>query len=390
MIINAPDACPPVGTPALILNSLDIFLEYGCHVESTTKSLPSKLDKGFFEQDPSVIAIIQALDDTVEHIVAVSEPNDTLSRAIEGEAFIQSSGAQPSQRDLMRLFDLGLRRLFMSNAMKDSTVHISDHIRIRSLSTMVPAVFNSAYREVSSFHCHEQPNANCTQAMNQRTVSIPKITKALSSMIEGNDNHSIRTKVIDLLHYTESSRSNAVTINAHPTSLRVAIHSSLWHVAQENLQTLTLSSRRTSVLPTDLPPEKALTSEDTVDPSIPHHQQPNIEFLLPGHSLNIQRNGDDTGNEWIADGIDLESDFEALSVGEDSPDTGDSTQAFLDNSYSTISSSRYICTDDDMMFNSEYGDATSHPYPLRVTNESWEVAEYIGSPDSDLMLDDEF
>jgi hypothetical protein len=227
--------------------------------------------------------------------------------------------------------------------------------------------------------------------MNQRVVSIPIITKAISSMIERGDNHSIQPKVADLLRY---SHADAVTINAHPAGLRSAIDSSLWRVAQENLHRLTLTPNRTWVFPTDLLLEEATQPEDTTGHWITHYQQPDIEILIPDHSFNTeQTHEDDTCDEWIVNETDLESDFDALSIGEDieiSPDTGDSTQTSLDSSYSTIASSQPLRTDDDMMFDSEHGDASNHSHTLMGENDYWEVAEYIGSPNSDIMLDDFF
>jgi hypothetical protein len=230
--------------------------------------------------------------------------------------------------------------------------------------------------------------------MNQRVVSIPIITKAISSMIEGGDNHFIQRKVADLLRYSHSSHADAVTINAHPVGVRSAIDSSLWRVAQENLHRLTLPPRRTWVLPTDLLLEEATEPEDTTGHWITHSQQPDIEFLIPDNSFNTQQtHGEDTCDRWILNETDLESDFDALSIGENfeiSPDTGDSTQTSLDSSYSTIAYSQPLRRYDDMMFDSEHGDAFNHSQAPMGENDYWEVAEYIGSPDSDIMLDDIF
>jgi hypothetical protein len=156
VIIDAPDACPPPGIPALILTSLDICLEYGFYVESVAHSQHSNFDIDLFEQDSSVIAVIRALDETMDHVIAAPEPDDAMSQATQGEKFSQFSGAPPSQRDLLRLFDLGLQRLVISNTIKDSAVQISNHFTIESLSTMMPVAFNVQYREVSCLHCHMQ------------------------------------------------------------------------------------------------------------------------------------------------------------------------------------------------------------------------------------------
>jgi hypothetical protein len=230
--------------------------------------------------------------------------------------------------------------------------------------------------------------------MNQRVVSIPIITKAISSMIEGGDGHSIQPKVANLLRYSRSSHADAVTINSHPVGLRSAIDSSLWRVAQENLHRLTLPPKGTLVFPTDLLLEEATGPEDTTGHWITHSQQRDIEFLITDNSFNTQQTqGDDTCDRWILNETDLESDFDALSIGENieiSLDTGDSTQTSLDSSYSTIASSQPLRRYDDMMFDSEHGDASNHSHELIGENDDWEAAEYIGSPDSDIMLDDVF
>ena len=213
-------------------------------------------------------------------------------------------------------------------------------------------------------------------------------------MIEGGDNHFIQPKVADLLRYSHSSHADAVTINAHPVGLRSAIDSSLWRVAQENLHRLTLPPRRACVLPTDLLLEDATEPEDTTGHWITHSQQPDIEFLIPDNSFNTQQtHREDTYDRWMLNETDLESDFDALSIGENieiSPDTGNSTQTSLDSSYSTIASSQPLSRYDDMMFDFEHGDASNHSHSLMGENDYWEVAEYIGSPDSDIMLDDIF
>jgi hypothetical protein len=230
--------------------------------------------------------------------------------------------------------------------------------------------------------------------MNQRVVSIPIITKAISSMIEGSNNHSIQPKVANLLRYSRSSHADAVTINAHPVGLRSAIDSSLWRVAQKNLHRLTLPPRRTWVFPTNLLLEEATEAEDTTGHWITYSQQPDIESLIPDNSFNTQQtHRDDTCDRWILNETDIESDFDALSIGENieiSPNTGDSIQTSLDSSYSTIASSQPLRRYDDMMFDSEHGDASNHSHALMSENDYWEVAEYIGSPDSDIMLDDVF
>ncbi|KAJ6012737.1 hypothetical protein N7522_003092 [Penicillium canescens] len=376
VMVDAPDACPPPGIPALVLTSLDICLEYGFHVESMAHSQSSNFDIDLFEQDPSVIAAIEGFDETMDHVIAASDPDDVMSQTTQADKFAQFS--PPSQRDLLRLFDLALQRLVISNTIVDSAVHISNHFTLESLSSMIPVAFNAQYRE----------------AMNQRVVSIPIITKAISSMIEGGDNHSIQPNVADLLRYSHSSHADAVTINPRPVGLRSAIDSSLWRVAQENLHRLTLPPRRTWVFPTDLLLERATGPENTTGHWITPSQQPDIEFLIPDNPFNTQQtHGGDTCDAWILNETDLESDFDALSIGENieiSPDTGDSTQTSLDSSYSTITSSQPLHRYDDMMFGSEHGDASNHSHALMGENDYWEVAEYIGSPDSDIMLDDVF
>lgn len=228
--------------------------------------------------------------------------------------------------------------------------------------------------------------------MNQRAVSIPSITKSISSMIKESDNNTIREKATDLLH-TELSNSDDFAINADSASFRSAIHSSLWRIAQEDLRKHTISMRRIWVSPTDVLPLE-IGPEDSTGASITHSQQPSVEFPIPSHILDTHpRKVDNIGDEWILDETDLESDFEALSIGHDSetsPDTSNNTQTSLDGSYSTIESSQPLRTKDDMLFDHEHGDIFSDSHAVVGHDHSWEVAEYIGSPDSDVMLEDFF
>ncbi|KAJ5320347.1 hypothetical protein N7508_000630 [Penicillium antarcticum] len=376
MMINAPNACPPPGIPALILTSLDIRLEYGSHAENASHPQHSNFDTDLSEQDLSIFAVIQALDETMDHIIPASESDNPMSRATQGETLFQFSRTHTSQRGFLRLFDFGIQQLVISNTIKDSACYISNQSTRKSLSTLVPGVFNPAYRE----------------AMNQRAVSIPSITKSISSMIKESDNNTIREKATDLLH-TELSNSDDFAINADSASFRSAIHSSLWRIAQEDLRKHTISMRRIWVSPTDVLPLE-IGPEDSTGASITHSQQPSVEFPIPSHILDTHpRKVDNIGDEWILDETDLESDFEALSIGHDSetsPDTSNNTQTSLDGSYSTIESSQPLRTKDDMLFDHEHGDIFSDSHAVVGHDHSWEVAEYIGSPDSDVMLEDFF
>jgi hypothetical protein len=140
--------------PALILTSLDVCQEYGFHVDSVAHSQYSNFDIDLFEQDPSVIAVIEVHDETMDHVISASDPDDAMSQATQAEKSAQFS--PPSQRDLLRLFDLALQRLVISDTIVDSAVHISKHFTIESLSSMMPVAFNGQYREVSCLHCHMQ------------------------------------------------------------------------------------------------------------------------------------------------------------------------------------------------------------------------------------------
>ncbi|KAJ5747796.1 uncharacterized protein N7511_009492 [Penicillium nucicola] len=352
VIINAPDACSPPGIPALTLTSIDMHLEYRFHADNLSHSQQSNRDTDPFEQDPSVIAVIQTLDESMDYIVPVRKPDDIMSQAKQSEILTQISGNQRSQSDFVRLFDLGLQRFVIANTRKDST------------------------------------------AMNQRAVSIPIITKSISSMIEESDNHSIRSQAAGFLQYIESSNPDAFGGFTHSARLRSAIHSSLWSVAQTNLSQNTVAPNGIWVIPTDLFPPEINEPEDPMGPSGTHSQQPCIELPLPTHILNTQPSDESIVNyELMLDGTNLESDFEALSIGPDSetiPDTGDSTQTSLDISYSAIATSQSLRANNDMIFDLEHDNEFSDSYALMDDEYSWEVAEYIGSPDSDIMLYDVF
>jgi hypothetical protein len=90
----------------------------------------------------------------MDHVIAASNPDDAMSQATQAEKIAQFSPS--SQRDLLRLFDLALQRLVVSNTIVDSAVHISNPFAIESLSSMMPVTFNAQYREVSCLHCHMQ------------------------------------------------------------------------------------------------------------------------------------------------------------------------------------------------------------------------------------------
>jgi hypothetical protein len=62
---------------------------------------------------------------------------------------ISGDGSDPSLEEVLRLFDLGIQRLVISNSIKDPTISVSQQATLKSLADISPAVFDLGYRDVS-------------------------------------------------------------------------------------------------------------------------------------------------------------------------------------------------------------------------------------------------
>ena len=152
LMTNPPDACPPPGVPVATLASIDIRLEYRFNAKDISQSQDcSNLGIGLLGQEPSVGASSQVLDRMTEAAMPHPTHDEDSSGALGPQtACISRDRSDPSCEELFRLLDLGIRRLVIFNSIQDRTIRVSQQDTINSLTDISPAVFNPAYRDVSS------------------------------------------------------------------------------------------------------------------------------------------------------------------------------------------------------------------------------------------------
>ena len=165
---NPPDAHVPPGVPTSSLAAINIYAEY---------------EYPHGEQNP-----YQPIHSHVEHIgrlqwlfssaecnypmylenseVAVYSlsPHEPGTSSVRDNTLLpdQGVGSPSSQHDstdslpvdMLRLIDLGLRKLIISSTARDGQIKVDDDNTLVSLSDLAPAVFNPNYREVSLTFYH--------------------------------------------------------------------------------------------------------------------------------------------------------------------------------------------------------------------------------------------
>lgn len=358
---NPPDVCPPPGVPVATLASIDIRLEYRVHAKDISQPQDcSNMEIGLLGQEPSVGASSQVLDRMAE--AAMLHPtHDEDSEALGPQtACISGDGSDPSWEELFRLLDLGIRRLVISNSIKDRAIRVSQQDTIKSLADISPAVFNPAYRDVSSQSQSCSSSTNFTQAINQRGVTIPIITKAISSMLAGNKDQSTKAKLADLSELNRSHNTNDLIMQPQLPSCRTVILSSLWRIAQKNVPKMKPIKRRASIFSTESLSNGVTRSDEPMRLMSTVQQQP--DNGNPGQHRSFQTKYHDENEECDVYLLNSEPEDQLLDNFSETSftDLGDSTQTSFDTLFSTIGSSQTSYRDHDTMLLSDHGELADY------------------------------
>ncbi|KAJ5373384.1 hypothetical protein N7517_005390 [Penicillium concentricum] len=359
---NPPDARPPTGVPVATLASIDVQLEYIFQ----PRRIPQvqeyfKLKVGLLGQESSTFCSPRLLETMAD--VAILQREDPTEIPGSQSSCISGDESDPSCEELFRLFNLGVQRLFISNSIKDPTIRVPQQVTIKSLAGISPAVFDPGYRD----------------AMNQRGVTIPIITKAISSMLAGNNDPSIKTKLADLLELTRSHHTDDTTIQPQFLSFRAAVLSSLWRVAQEAVPKIKPTKRRASVFSTECLSNRLAVSDEAVRRiSTDQLQLDSGNSALTRSIQTLHRNENEESDVCL---LNSESDDQLLdNLSETSfPDIGEWTQTSINTLSSTIGSSQTSCGDHDAMLFSNNGELVDYPgnyvtdYDSREDMEAYDI-----------------
>lgn len=385
---NPPNACPPPSVPVATLASIDVRLEYRFHARDISQSQDySNSGIGLLEQEPSVGACSRVLDRMAETPTLHATHDEDSSEALGPQtAGISGDGSDPSWEEIFRLLDLGIRRLVISNSIKDRTTLVSQQGTIKSLAGIFPAVFNPAYRDVSfqSQSCSSSTNFN--QAINQRGVTIPIITKAISSMLAGNKDQSTKAQLADCLELNRSHSTNYLTTKPQLPSCRTAILSSLWRVAQKNFPKMKPIKRRASIFSTESLSNGVTRSDEPVRLMSTVQQKPNNGN--PGQHRSFQTQHHNENEECDVYLLNSEAEDQLLDNFSETSftDLGDSTQTSLDTLFSTIESSQTSYHDHDTMLLSDHAELAD--YPGNYVTE-YDPGEDMETYDTDIIMADD-
>ncbi|KAJ9491083.1 hypothetical protein VN97_g2149 [Penicillium thymicola] len=369
---NPPDACPPHSVPVATLASIDIRLEYRFHTKhiSQSKGCPD-LEIGLLGQEPSVDTSSQVLDRLAEAAVLHPTHDKDSPEALGLQtACISGDGSDKSWEELFRLLDLGIRRLIISNSIKDRAIRVSQPDTIKSLADISPAVFNSAYRD----------------AINQRGVTIPIITKAISAMLAGNKDQSTKAKLADLLELNRPQSTNDLTMQSQLPSWRNAILSSLWRVAQNNAPKMNPIKRRTSMFSMESLSNGVTRSDEPVRLMSTVQQQSENENPGQHRSFQTQYHDEDE----VCDVYLLNSEPEDQLLDNFSEtsftDLGDFTQTSLDTLFSSAGCSQTSYLDYYPMLLSGHGELTDYPGNYVA---DYDPGEDMETYDTDIIMADD-
>ncbi|KAJ5931504.1 hypothetical protein N7516_005993 [Penicillium verrucosum] len=369
---NPPDACPPHSVPVATLASIDIRLEYRLHTKDISQSQGcSDLEIGLLGQEPSIDTSFQVLDRMAEAAMLHPTHDEDSTEALGPQtACVSGDGSAKSWEELFRLLDLGIQRLVISTSIKDRAIRVSQQDTIKSLADISPAVFNPAYRN----------------AVNQRGVTIPIITKAISAMLAGNKDQSTKAKLADLLELNRCQSTNDLTMRSQLPSCRTAILSSLWRVAQNNAPKMNSIKRRASMFSMESLSNGATRSDEPVRLMSAIQQQPDNENPGQHRSFQTQYHNEDE----VCDVYLLNSEPEDQLLDNFSEtsftDLGDSTQTSLDTVFSSVGCSQASYRDYDTMLLSDDGELTD--YPGNNVGD-YDPGEYMETYDTDIIMADD-
>ncbi|KAF9244802.1 hypothetical protein LCP9604111_7194 [Penicillium roqueforti] len=320
-------------------------------------------------QGISVVSSPHVLEEMVETKILLPMHDENSYAAVRQQTVRISGKRSPSSEELFRLFDLGIQRRIISNSIKDPTVSVSQKSTIKSFADIFPAVFDPGYRD----------------AMNQRGVTIPMITKAISSLVVGNKNLSTKAKLADLLELTSSHQTGDLAIQPQLPSCNNAVFSSLWCVAQNNVPRIKPRRRGVSMLFTEFPSNALAGLDELVDlTSIDQHQPDNEN---PGQCHSSQTKYHDENEESDVCLLNSESEDQLLDNFSETSftDIGESTQTSLDTLLSTTGSSQTSYGDRDAMLLSDHGELADYPENYVI---DYDPREDMEACDADIIMAD--
>ncbi|CAI7564776.1 unnamed protein product [Penicillium glandicola] len=362
---NPPDACPPPGIPVAILASIDVRLEYHFPARDIPQAQEySELKVGILGQQSSVFSSSQLLETTAEVSILQPVHDGVPSEAVRSQSsYISGDVSHPRGEELFRLFDLGIQRLLISNSIKDPTVCVSQKVTIKSFAGIAPGVFDPGYRD----------------AINQRGVTIPVITKAISSMLEGNKDPCTKARLANLLH-TDNLR-----IQPQVPSCRAVVLSSLWRVAQKNVPKIKPIKRRTLTLSAECLSNRLAASDEAVRRMCTDQLQVENGNSEQGRSFQIQDHHQNEESDVCL--LNSESEDQLLDNFSETSftDIGESTQTSLDTLFSIVGSSQTSHGDYDTMLLSNHDGLEDYPGNY-VTN--YDPREDMEAYDMDMIMAD--
>jgi hypothetical protein len=252
-----------------------------------------------------------------------------------------------------------MQRLIISNTIKDPNFRVSEDTTLGSLPDLAPAVFKVGHQEVSVL----SPGScifytESVEAINQRGVTIPIITKAIITMLKGDRNASFEERIMNAVHKSPLSAVRSPETSVQATGLKSAIHSRLWHIAQAAITKSTPLKRSSLMLPTIPLDEQIDALENTTQ-----------NFSLSQDQLGRRTSGTSTESQpqpSDEDALDFaallsDSDIESESGNQlldnyseaSFTDIGESTQSSLDTLSSAAFSSQTAWSEDENMLLSE-------------------------------------
>ncbi|KAJ5081986.1 hypothetical protein N7532_011029 [Penicillium argentinense] len=211
---NPPSAHPPPDVPSATLAAIDIHLHY-----AFPPGFENKCDEA--ENFSSQVFSERNLDGFVDFV-----------NPMQQHSIPHNKGAEKHSMSLYRLLDAGLQRLLLPASKKVSRIVMVGDGRLGKVHELAPAALSPSYR----------------QAMDQRGVSIPIISKAIASMIEGSRSPDIADQMKNLLRRIDTSLIDSTPTSSGP-SLNDAIKSSLWRISQTKLRKMKAPRLTTSFFP---------------------------------------------------------------------------------------------------------------------------------------------
>ncbi|CAG8393821.1 unnamed protein product [Penicillium salamii] len=388
VMVSPPEISPPRDVSTATLVSVDISLEYCFHegdISQTSNPFISQVE--FARRNPSSFSSsgfeleLQAM--TEARLPETSFEPVWLEEVLP-DALFQHLGPQVQHKSviepviphgaLQRLFELGIQRLMISNKIRDPEILVSDGASLISLADFAPVVFKLGHRE----------------AVNQRGVTMPIITKAISAMLQEGHSPSLQAKLTSSMESPHSSEIPLHDFDSQATDLRTAIHSKLWNVAQKSTSKSKPLTKKSFLIPASNVDGYTHETEVTTI-SMPVGQE--SDRILSGAYTDHQVHPDerDEGNpaSFLSEFHYLrETEGQLLENYSDSSFMylGESTQSSLDTLFSAAPSSQTAWSDEEaMLFSDDQNVANCREvimeYPYSAGNiETW---------DEDLIMMDE-